>query len=266
MLTDIIIQIYILSSIIYINIVLPTNTIEMLITYCRLSILTSIYRNNPRLKAKAKRYYSINISRLNLTLGKLFSIVFYPYFLIKSFKWSVFLWVNPGAKLDCSVVVTAAFIFLLLWLANAITNAYYTILKLTLRYGLDKLHDNLTVFYILLFISFIISPLCKHSIVSGNLAIQLIRLLGVWALYFLRGLDNLFYIRNSPKQHRADLSESVECEFIHRVVSHLLSIVTVVYLYYQFLDYVGLGDTWVMSSILCGLNTILYDILTLNVL
>lgn len=75
MLTDIIIQIYILSSIIYINIVLPTNTIEMLITYCRLSILTSIYRNNPRLKVKAKRYYSMNISRLNLTLGKLFSIV-----------------------------------------------------------------------------------------------------------------------------------------------------------------------------------------------
>lgn len=79
-------------------------------------------------------------------------------------------------------------------------------------------------------------------------------------------MDNLFYIKNSPKQHRADLSENVECEFIHRVVSHLLSIATVVYLYYQFLDYIGLGDTWVMGSILYGLNTILYDILTLNVL
>ena len=90
-LTDIIVQVYILSSIIYINIALPANTIEVLMAYCRLSILTSVYRNNLHLRIKTKRYYSVNVSHLNLTLGKLFSIVFYPYFLIKSFRWSVFL-------------------------------------------------------------------------------------------------------------------------------------------------------------------------------
>lgn len=234
--------------------------------YCRLSILTSVYRNNLHLRIKTKRYYSVNVSHLNLTLGKLFSIVFYPYFLIKSFRWSVFLWVNPGAKLDCSVVVTAAFIFFLLWLANAITNAYYIALKLTLGYVLGKLHDRVIIAYILLTVSFTIIPLCLRSVGSSKVGVRLIRLLGTWALSFLRGLDNLFYIESSPKQHRADLSEDVECEFICRVVSHLLSIVTVVHLYYQFLDYISLGDTRIMRSILCGFNTILYDILTLNML
>ena len=265
-LTDIIVQVYILSSIIYINIALPANTIEVLMAYCRLSILTSVYRNNLHLRIKTKRYYSVNVSHLNLTLGKLFSIVFYPYFLIKSFRWSVFLWVNPGAKLDCSVVVTAAFIFFLLWLANAITNTYYIALKLTLGYILGKLHDRVIIAYILLTVSFTIIPLCLRSVGSSKVGVRLIRLLGTWALSFLRGLDNLFYIESSPKQHRADLSEDVECEFICRVVSHLLSIVTVVHLYYQFLDYISLGDTRIMRSILCGFNTILYDILTLNML